>query len=150
MANGHPRSTASIAGHPIHPMLIPFPIALLVAAFVTDLTFWWTGTPGWATASMWLLGAGIVMALLAALFGFADFFGDPRIRDIGDAWHHMIGNLVAVVLALLNLYLRYRSGAAAGAAGYGLWLSLATVLLLMFNGWKGGELVFRHRVGMAD
>jgi uncharacterized membrane protein len=150
MANGTPKSTANIAGHPIHPMLIPFPIVFLVTPLITDLVFRSTGNEMWATASMWLLGAGVVTALLAALFGFADFFGDARIRVLSDAWQHMIGNLLAVVLALVNWYLRYRSGAAAGAAGYGLWLSLVTVLLLLFNGWKGGELVFRHRVGMAD
>ena len=69
----NPKSTASIAGHPIHPMLIPFPIAFLVTAFVTDLVFWRVGDPIWATVSMWLLGAAIVMALLAALAGFITF-----------------------------------------------------------------------------
>src|SRR5215216_4729242 len=98
MANGNPKSTASIAGHPIHPMLIPFPVVFLVTACVSDLVFWANGNDFWATVSMWLLGAGIVMALAAALFGFADFFGDDRIRRLSDAWQHMIGNLVAVVL----------------------------------------------------
>ncbi len=150
MANGNPKSTASIAGHPVHPMLIPFPVAFLVSAFVTDLVFWSTGTAGWATASMWLLGAGIVMALVAALAGFTDFFGDARIRNINDAWQHMIGNLIAVVLAVINLYIRYRSGAAAGVFPWGIWISFATVLLLLFNGWKGGEMVYRHHVGVSD
>ena len=145
----NPRSTASIAGHPIHPMLIPFPVAFLVSAFVTDLMFWSTGNSGWAIASMWLLGAGIVMALPAALFGFTDFFGDARIRNLSDAWQHMIGNLVAVVLALANLYIRCRSGAAA-VLPWGIWISLATVLLLLFNGWKGWEMVYRHHVGVSD
>jgi len=147
MTNGNPKSTASIAGHPIHPMLIPFPIAFLVTAFGTDIVYWWTTNAAWATASMWLLGAGVAMALVAALFGFADFLGESRIRALSDAWKHMIGNLVAVALALLNWYIRYHSG---GAVDYGIWLSLVTVLLLLFTGWKGGELVFRHRVGMAD
>jgi uncharacterized membrane protein len=150
MANGNPKSTASIAGHPIHPMLIPFPIAFLVSAFVTDLVYWFTGDALWATASMWLLGAGVVMALVAALFGFTDFFGEPRIRGLSDAWQHMIGNLIAVVLALVNWYIRYRSGAPAGVLPYGIWMSLATVLLLLFNGWKGWEMVYRHHVGVSD
>jgi uncharacterized membrane protein len=88
--NGNPKSTASIAGHPIHPMIIPFPVAFLVTAFVTDLAFWSTGNATWATVSMWLLGAGIIMALVAALFGFTDFLGEQRIRDITDAWLHMV------------------------------------------------------------
>jgi uncharacterized membrane protein len=150
MNGANPKSTASIAGHPIHPMVIPFPIAFLVTAFVTDLVFWSTGNEAWATASMWLLGAGIVMALAAALFGFTDFFGDVRIRNISSAWYHMIGNLAAVVLALINWYIRYRSGAAAGVFPWGIWISLITVLLLLFNGWKGWELVYRGHVGVAD
>jgi uncharacterized membrane protein len=150
MTNGNPKSVASIAGHPIHPMLIPFPIVFLVTAFVTDLAFWSTGDAAWATVSMWLLGAGIIMALVAALFGFTDFFGEERIRNITDAWLHMAGNLIAVVLALVNWYVRYRSGAAAGVLPWGIWISLATILLLLFNGWKGWELVYRHHVGVSD
>jgi uncharacterized membrane protein len=150
MATENPRSTASIAGHPIHPMLIPFPVAFLVSALVTDLVFWSTADAVWATVSMWLLGAGVVTALAAALFGFTDFFSEARIRNLSDAWQHMIGNLVAVVMALINWWIRYRTGAATGVFPYGIWLSLATVLLLLFNGWKGWEMVYRHRVGVSD
>src|SRR5213075_686831 len=77
---GNPRSTASIAGHPIHPMLIPFPVAFFVGAFVCDIVFWRTGNPYWATTSLWLLGAGLVMAALAAVVGLIDVLGEPRIR----------------------------------------------------------------------
>jgi uncharacterized membrane protein len=150
MTNGNPRSTASIAGHPIHPMIIPFPIAFLVSALVSDVVFWSNRAEIWATVSMWLLGAGIIMALLAAVFGFTDFFGEHRIRNIADAWLHMIGNLAAVVIALINWYIRYRSGAAAGVLPWGIWLSLITVLLLLFNGWKGWALVYRHHVAVSD
>lgn len=150
MVSENPRSTAQIAGHPIHPMLIPFPVAFLVTALVTDLVFWYTGYDIWATASMWFLGAAVVMALVAATAGFTDFFGDARVRNLSTAWYHMIGNLVAVVLALANWYIRYRSGAAAGVFAWGIWISLITVLLLLFNGWKGWELVYRHRVGIIE
>ena len=146
----NPKSTASIAGHPVHPMLIPFPIVFLVTAFVTDLVFWWTGAGIWATVSIWLLAAGIVMALVAALAGFIDFFGDPRSRDLGDSWQHMIGNLIAVTLAAINWYIRYRTGAVAGVFPWGILISFGTVLLLLFNGWKGWEMVYRHHVGVSD
>jgi uncharacterized membrane protein len=149
MQDRNPKSTASIAGHPIHPMLIPFPIAFLVSTFATDLVFWWTQNPEWATVSMWLLGAGIVTALVAAVFGFTDFLAEERIRKLYDAWLHMIGNLAAVLLALINWYVRYRSGGA-GVFPIGIWLSLATVLLLFFNGWKGWTLVYRHHVAIAE
>src|SRR3954451_3035280 len=90
MVQRNPQSTAQIAGHPLHPMLIPFPIAFLVATFVCDLIFWRTGNPAWATASLYLIGAALVMAALAAVAGLTDFLGDDRIRDISVAWHHMI------------------------------------------------------------
>ena len=138
------RSTANIGGHPIHPMLIPLPIGLLIAAFVCDLAYWGTANAFWA-----LIG-GVVTALLAALFGFADFFGDRAIRQMGDAWHHMMGNLIAVVLAIVSLYLRYRGGVEAAVFPWGITTSFLVVLVLGFTGWKGGELVFRHGAGVVD
>ncbi|HHY49717.1 MAG TPA: DUF2231 domain-containing protein [Alphaproteobacteria bacterium] len=144
----NPKSTAQIAGHPIHPMLVPFPIAFLVGTFVSDIVYAAGGGEFWATASYWLLAGAIVMALLAAVAGFTDFFGEPRIREQRVAWYHMIGNLGAVVLALINLLLRL--GPAGTGYPAGLWISLITVLLLLFNGWMGWELVYRHRVGVAD
>ncbi|RYG87469.1 MAG: DUF2231 domain-containing protein [Alphaproteobacteria bacterium] len=131
-------------------MLIPFPVVFLVSAFVSDIVFWSTGAEIWAVVSMWLLGAGVVMALVAALAGFADYFGDSRVRRIGDATQHMVGNLTAVVLALVNWFIRYQSSPVEGVFPFGFWISLITVLLLLFTGWKGWELVYRHRVGVSD
>lgn len=150
MSDTNPNSTAKVAGHPLHPMVIPFPIAFLVSMFITDLVYLNTRDPIWARASMWLLGAGISMALLAAVLGFTDFFGDRRVRRIRDAWMHMIGNLIAVLLAASNFYLRATGGAEEAVAPVGATLSGVVVLLLLFNGWKGWELVYRHHVGVAD
>src|SRR5213078_1616821 len=98
MAN--PVSSANIFGHPIHPMLIPFPIAFFVATLVCDIAFWQTGNAVWVTAAIWLLGAGLVMSALAALAGLTDFLGDVRIRSIPAAWQHAIGNVIAVLISL--------------------------------------------------
>jgi uncharacterized membrane protein len=141
-------TTAKLGGHPIHPMLIPFPIALLVATFASDLAFWSTGDVFWAATSLWLLGAGLVMSAAAAVAGFTDFFGNARIRSIGDAWHHMIGNLIAVVLSLVSFLVRLSAGAAEGVLPWGLVLSTLVVALLLYTGWKGGSMVYHHRVGM--
>jgi uncharacterized membrane protein len=146
----NPHSTARIAGHPLHPMIIPFPIAFFVSALATDLVFLSTGRPGFAEASVWLLGAGIAMALLAAVFGFIDFLGDRGVRALRHAWWHMIGNLTAVGLEAVNLYLRTDRGAEAGVAGAGVLLSAIVVALLLFNGWMGWELVYRHHVGVSE
>jgi uncharacterized membrane protein len=146
----NPQSTAKIGNHPLHPMLIPFPVAFLVGAFVSDLGFLGTGDGFWARASMWLIGAAIAMALLAALAGFADFFSEPRIRALSDAWYHMIGNLTAVVIALVNFALRYSQGAEPAIRPWGAVLSFVVVGILLFTGWKGWEMVYRHRVAVLD
>ena len=145
----NPRSTAQILGHPIHPMLIPFPITFFVAAFLCDLAFWQTANAQWATASLWLLGAGLVMAALAAVAGLTDVLGDSRIRALNDAWLHAGGNVVAVLIELYNFYTRYAHGTAA-VVPTGLVLSLLVVCILLFASWKGWEMVYRHRVGIAD
>jgi uncharacterized membrane protein len=146
----NPQSTFQIAGHPLHPLLVPLPITLLVTAFVCDLAYWLNTNSLWATAAIWALGAGIMTAALAATGGLIDFLGDRRIRDLSDAWYHFLANGTAVVVAIVNFYVRYRYGAEAGVFPWGIGLSLVTVLLLLFSGWKGGELVFRYRVGVLD
>jgi uncharacterized membrane protein len=145
----NPKSTASLAGHPIHPMLIPFPIAFFVATFVCDLAYWQTSNSAWATSGAWLLGAGLVMAALAAVAGATDVLGEPRIRALNDVWWHAGGNVLVVVIELYNFYARYADGTAA-IVPQGLVLSLIVVCTLLFTGWKGWEMVCRHRVGVAD
>src|SRR3954468_14830472 len=104
--SAHPRSTAKIADPPIHPMLIPFPIVCFIGTFVADIMYSRNGEPGWATASHWLLGVGLVMAALAAVAGLTDYLGDARLRTLSDALKHMIANVTAVVLEAVNLALR--------------------------------------------
>jgi uncharacterized membrane protein len=145
----NPRSTASIAGHPIHPMLIPFPIAFFVATFVCDVVFWQTSNTMWATAAIWLLGAGIIMAAMAALAGLTDVLGEPRIRALSDVWWHAGGNVVVVLIELYNWWIRYTAGTSA-VVPEGLVLSLIVVCILVFTGWKGWDMVYRARVGVAD
>ena len=145
----NPKSTASIAGHPIHPMLIPFPVAFFVATFACDLAYWQTSNSAWATAAVWLLGAGLVMAALAAVAGLTDVLGEPRIRALNTVWWHAGGNVLVVLIQLYNFYARYSEGPAA-ILPTGVILSLVVVCLLLFTGWKGWEMVYRHRVGVAD
>jgi uncharacterized membrane protein len=81
------RSTAAIKGHPIHPMLVPFPIAFLVGVLASDLIFAGTGDAFWPRASIWLVGAGVVMGALAAIFGLIDFLTIERVRS-PTGWTH--------------------------------------------------------------
>jgi uncharacterized membrane protein len=146
----NPKSTAKIAGHPVHPMIIPFPITFFVSTLVTDVAYLSTARAGFAEASTWLLGAGIATALLAAVFGFTDFLSERRIRAMRQSWLHMIGNLLVVILEAVNLSLRYRGGAMPAVAVGEAALSLVSVCLLLFTGWMGWEMVYRGHVGVAD
>jgi uncharacterized membrane protein len=106
----NPKSTARISGHPIHPMLIPFPIAFFVGTFACDLVYWQTSNPVWATATLWLLGAGLVMAALAAVMDLIDVFGDQKIRQVSTVWWHAGANVFVVLIELYNLFARYQQG----------------------------------------
>lgn len=145
----NPRSTAQIAGHPIHPMLIPFPIAFFVGTLAADIAYWNSGDVFWFTMTEWLLGAGVVMALLAAVMGLTDFLGDARIRALNIAWWHMIGNVSIVLLEAVNWYTRYANGPDA-IVPTGFILSLVATGGLLVTGWLGGELAYVKRVGIAE
>ena len=147
-SHSHPRSTAQIGGHPIHPMLIPFPIVCFVGTLVTDIVYSRNLDDGWATASHWLLGIGLATAALAAVAGLTDYLGDNRIRGMGDALKHMLANVAAVVLEAVNLVLRL--GNNDFIASTGIWISAVVVLMLLYSGWKGGNLVYRHGIGVHD
>lgn len=139
-------STAAIAGHPIHPMLIPFPVASLVGVLVSDLIFSANGNTFWAEASRWLLLVGVVTGALAAIFGLIDFLTIRRVREYRIAWIHFLGNAAAIVLSLINLLLR--PNPTDGIPTVGIILSVVVALILVVTGWLGGELSYRHKIGV--
>ena len=144
----NPPSTARIAGHPLHPMLVPFPIACFVGTLLTDIAYWRTANIMWANFSSWLLTAGLVMGGLAALFGLIDFFGSRRVRAQTPAWPHMLGNLLVLALSLVNAFIHSRD-AWTSVVPTGLILSAVVVLILLVTGWLGWSMVYRHRVGVS-
>jgi uncharacterized membrane protein len=148
VAGENPRSTARIAEHPIHPILVPFPIACFVGTLLTDLAYWWTADMMWADFSAWLLAAGVIMGWLAALAGLVDFVGGRLIRERAPAWPHVIGSAVALVLATLNMLLHTRD-AWTSVVPWGLTLSALVVLILLFTSWMGWSMVYRYRVGVV-
>src|SRR5947209_15336590 len=100
-------SKAKIMGHPIHPMLIVFPLGLLAASLGFDVGYLTTGNPEFATVSFWLISAGILGGLLSAVFGAIDWWAIPsktRAKTIG-LWHGG-GNVVVVWLFIWNWWLR--------------------------------------------
>ncbi|HEX6118254.1 MAG TPA: DUF2231 domain-containing protein [Dongiaceae bacterium] len=105
------------------------------------------GTAFWARAAFWLLAAGIVLGALAALLGLADLLSIPRVRSLTIAWFHFLGNAVAVMLAIWNISLRW-SDPAAAPGGLAIACSAIVPAILIVTGWLGGELAYRHRIGV--
>jgi uncharacterized membrane protein len=143
-------SRVKLLGHPVHPMLIVFPLGLLSTAVIFDVFYVATGNPDLSTFSFWALIAGLVGGLTAAIFGLVDWLGIPkstRAKRIGA--FHGGGNLVVVVLFALSLLSRW------SRPGYlpdvlPMVFGLAGVGVALVTAWLGGELVFRLRVGVDD
>jgi uncharacterized membrane protein len=95
-ARANPASKARIATRPIHPMLVPFPIACFVGTLFTDLAYWKTAEMMWADFSAWLLFAGLGMGVLAAIAGLIDFLSNRLVRALAPAWFHMVGNAIVL------------------------------------------------------
>ncbi|MBW4647814.1 MAG: DUF2231 domain-containing protein [Kastovskya adunca ATA6-11-RM4] len=141
-------STVAIAGHPLHPAIVTMPIGLLVAATASDVGYWLTGDVFWARAAIWLIGAGLVTGLVAALTGLLDFMRIGRVRKHTAGWAHMYLNVGALVLSAINLGLRLGGDPAENILFTGLILSVIVSALLGLSGWYGGELIYRHKVAV--
>jgi uncharacterized membrane protein len=141
-------ATASVAGHPMHPMLVPFPLVCFIGALITDLVYWRSLSVMWETFSVWLLAAGCVMSVLAGIAGLIDFVTNRRIRTLGPAWPHVLGNTLALILAIINAFVHSRDGYTA-VVPTGLILSAVVVLILLITSWLGATMVYRSRVGVA-
>jgi uncharacterized membrane protein len=144
------KTPASIARHPLHPMLITIPVGLWIFSFVADLVVYFSEENGtgvlWFMIGYWTMAGGIVGALLAAVPGFIDLLSltEQRIRTL--ATTHMSINLAVVVLYAVNFWLRtieppdFLTGMGLSAIG---------LVLLSISGWIGGEMVHVHGVGVA-
>ena len=141
-------STAAFRGHPIHPMLIPLPIGALVLSLLTDVVFSFGGSEFWAEASWWLLWVGAVTGVLAALVGLVDYVTIHRVRTHRAGKIHLVSNLAVLGLVAVNLVLRAGEHASAVTPA-GLIVSIVTAGLLGVSGWYGGELSYRHGVGVT-
>ena len=139
-------SPASFAKHPIHPVLVVFPIGLWVFSFVCDLAFAATGHVSWYDAGFYAMAGGIFGGLAAAIPGFIDLMSidKPAVRRIGIT--HMLLNVFAVALFSINLFLRTQMAAGAVVP---VSLSVIGLVLILISGWLGGQMVYIHGVAVA-
>src|SRR4051794_34409094 len=142
-------STAAIAGHPLHPAVVPLPIGALAGALAADLGYALTKDPFFARAARLLTFAGLVTGGMAAVLGGIDFSTHSQVRSHRAAWLHAAGNAATLALAGLSLGLRSRHEQQAVLPA-GLTLSAVSGVVLLVTGWLGGELSYRHRVGLTD
>src|SRR3954467_11652992 len=143
-------SRLKLLGHPIHPMLIVLPLGLFAIAVLFDVAYLATGDATFANVAFWNITAGIVGGLLAAVFGFIDWWGlpnDTRAKRIG-LWHGG-GNVLIVLLFLVSWLLRI-GGHAYAPDLVPFVLGLVAVALALVTAWLGGELVYRLRVAVDD
>ncbi len=135
-------------GHPIHPMLIVFPVGVLATAVIFDIVFLIGGNSIFETIAFWDIAIGVIGGLIAAIFGFLDWLSIPSgTRAKSDGLMHGSGNVVIVVLFIISWLLRLN------APGYvadtlALILSFAGIILALFTAWLGGELVYRMGMGV--
>lgn len=139
------RTPASVARHPIHPMLVPIPIGLWVFSLICDLIYrFGSGDTVWFTVATYDMIAGIIGALAAAVFGFVDLLSLPA-GPKRTALVHMSINLLIVVLYVVNAWLRITPGEYTDTPVI---LSIIAISLLLVSGWLGGHLVYVHKVAV--
>src|SRR4051812_17967481 len=142
-------SRVKLLGHPVHPMLIVFPLGLLAMAIVFDVIHLVGGNGYWSEVAFWLIAAGIISGLIAAPFGLIDWLAVPagtRAHRIGML--HGIGNVVVLGLYGLSWWMRRADPQTPATIAFV--LSFAGGALALFTGWLGGELVDRLGVGVDE
>lgn len=134
-------------GHPVHPILIVFPLGLLPTAVACDIIYLLRGNPNWAHISYWLVAGGVLSGIVAAFFGFADWLNLPagsRAKKIGV--NHLIVNDVMLVCFAISWFMRRADPNHPGNVAIA--LGIIGLLFGLVGGWLGGELVYRMSVGV--
>jgi len=143
-------SRIAIAGHPIHAMLVAFPIALTMCTLGADGFYWWTGDIFWARAALWASGMAFIFGLLAGLSGTVELLLVPGIRVRAASWTHFV--IAVMLLSILGANWGYRltAGYEQTVLPWGLLLSAFAAAFAAITGWHGGKLVFDYQLGTSS
>jgi uncharacterized membrane protein len=139
-------SAVALVGHPIHVMMVHFPIALVMATLGIDIFYWWSGDPFWVRVGLWSAGFAFATGVAASIVGTAELLLVPGIRARVASWNHAIAamTLLAVAGANWGVRLHYPES----VLPHGLVLSVIATITTGFAGWHGGKLVFDHGIGL--
>lgn len=140
-------SSIAVAGHPIHAMLVHFPIAFVVATLGVDIFYWWTADPFWVQVGLWSASAAFGFGVLASIVGTLELLAVPGIRVRVASWNHAIAAMFLVAITAANAGLRVFG--TEDILPNGLMLSALGTMAVAFAGWHGGKLVFDHGVGLV-
>ncbi|WP_233146179.1 DUF2231 domain-containing protein [Pigmentiphaga sp. NML080357] len=138
----------AVARHPVHPMLVTFPIAFFLGALACDGAFVLLDDAFWSRAALWLVGAGLAMGMLAAIAGTIELLAVGGIRRRAASWNHFVVAVLLLAVQAVN-WLQRLQGAEEAVVPFGMFLSLLGALLVAVAGWLGGKLVFEHQVGVG-
>ena len=140
-------SRIAIAGHPLHAMLVAFPIALTMCVLGADLLYWWTADVFWTQVAGWAAFGAFLMGVIAGVTGTVELLIVPAIRNRSASWTHFILAVMLLSILAANWFLRIGDPQAA-VLPWGLLLSLVAAGMTAVTGWHGGKLVFDYQIGI--
>jgi uncharacterized membrane protein len=143
------QSRIAVGGHPIHAMLVSFPIALTVCTLGADAFYWWTGDLFWARAALWSVGMAFIAGVLAGISGTFELLLVPGIRARASSWTHFV--VAMTLLSLLGVNWGFRlQGYEQALLPFGMSLTAVATVFAAAAGWHGGKLVFTYQVGTSS
>nr|WP_243452610.1 DUF2231 domain-containing protein [Polymorphobacter multimanifer] len=142
-------SKIAVAGHPIHAMLVAFPVALAFCTFGADGFYWLTGELFWARAALWASGMAFLIGVLAGISGTVELLMVPGIRRRAASWSHFI--FAMMLLSVLGANWGYRlDGYEQAVLPWGILVSALAAGATALTGWHGGKLVFDYQIGTSS
>ncbi len=139
-------SVVALVGHPIHVMMVHFPIAFVIATLGVDVFYWWSGDPFWARVGLWSAGFAFWTGVAASIVGTAELLLVRGIRLLEASWSHAVAAMTLVAITGANWGERLFNPEL--ILPHGLALSVLASVMVGFAGWHGGKLVFDHGVGV--
>lgn len=139
-------SAVALVGHPIHVMMVHFPVAFVVATLGIDVFYWWSGDPFWLRVGVWAAGAAFWSGVGASIVGTGELLLVRGIRLHEASWSHAIAAMTLVAIAGASWGLRMTDPQS--VLPHGLVLSGLASVMVGFAGWHGGKLVFDHGIGI--